>query len=442
MAIITKDILSVEQLLSNGNLTIPPFQRPYKWSVRNVIQLLDDIGRFMDTPSYRIGTIVVFKSENDELQIVDGQQRTLTFLLMLKSIMKLRVDQLQDHKLKALLESLNSKVFAPVFNNDISKQNIQTNYREIERRISIVSESYIDFFLKRCQVTYFVIDDISEAFQFFDSQNARGKDLEPHDLLKAYHLRELNESSLKSDEPELSKIVEVWEQMNTKELSGLFADFMFRVRGWSNGRSSRYFTKKDVWMFKGINIETGLNYPYVQLYKIINEYLKAGAGREFPFQLDQMIINGQFFFEMIKHYHVLSEKLKSGLPELDETAKTIMNTLDQYPERFRTGDKYIRMLFDCALLHYIDRFGTEALSDAVKKIFIWAYSLRLNYQILQLASVDNYVVREINIFYKIRNAIKHVNITALELPLVNKEFKCTNTKDIKNLFQKMQYVSN
>ena len=33
-----------------------------------------------------------------------------------------------------------------------------------------------------------VLQDISEAFQFFDSQNARGKDLEPHDLLKAYHL--------------------------------------------------------------------------------------------------------------------------------------------------------------------------------------------------------------------------------------------------------------
>lgn len=33
--------------------------------------------------------------------------------------------------------------------------------------------------------------DISEAFQFFDSQNARGKALYPHDLLKAYHLREM-----------------------------------------------------------------------------------------------------------------------------------------------------------------------------------------------------------------------------------------------------------
>ena len=31
---------------------------------------------------------------------------------------------------------------------------------------------------------------LAEAFQLFDSQNNRGKSLEPHDLLKAYHLRQ------------------------------------------------------------------------------------------------------------------------------------------------------------------------------------------------------------------------------------------------------------
>jgi hypothetical protein len=30
----------------------------------------------------------------------------------------------------------------------------------------------------------FALTDVSEAFQFFDSQNARGRDLESHDLLK------------------------------------------------------------------------------------------------------------------------------------------------------------------------------------------------------------------------------------------------------------------
>jgi hypothetical protein len=35
------------------------------------------------------------------------------------------------------------------------------------------------------------VDKVEEAFQLFDSQNTRGKELDPHDLLKAYHLREM-----------------------------------------------------------------------------------------------------------------------------------------------------------------------------------------------------------------------------------------------------------
>lgn len=37
------------------------------------------------------------------------------------------------------------------------------------------------------------VDKISEAFQLFDSQNTRGRALYPHDLLKAYHLREIHD---------------------------------------------------------------------------------------------------------------------------------------------------------------------------------------------------------------------------------------------------------
>jgi hypothetical protein len=424
MAIIQKDVLSIEQFLSNQHLSIPPFQRPYKWSVTNVIQLLDDIERFRINPSYRIGTIVVYQSEG-KLQIVDGQQRTITFLLMLRALVEL------DIELPGYVSELQKNAFKPLFNNDITKQNVQANYREIRRRLGGVGEDFVRFFLKGCEVTYFVIDEISEAFQFFDSQNSRGKDLEPHDLLKAYHLREACESEPKPDEKELGKIVEDWENTKTKTLSALFADFMFRVRGWSNGRSSRYFTKRDVWMFKGVNLNKGFQYPYVQLYKL------AAEADPFPFQLDQVIINGEYFFDMVRHYHQLI--VPAGL--LDKNAQNIMDKLDAYPERTRTGDKYVRMLFDCALLYYIDRFGEQELSGAVKKIFIWAYSLRLNYQVLQLASVDNYVIRELNMFRKIRDAVRHENITAFEMPLVNKDFKCANTEDIKNLFIQMQYVN-
>ncbi|MGC6756730.1 hypothetical protein ACP0GT_25630, partial [Escherichia coli] len=73
-----------------------------------------------------------------------------------------------------------------------SEFNLRRNYLELRRLVARpeFDEQQIDFLLNRCQVVCFVLQDISEAFQFFDSQNARGRDLAPHDLLKAFHLRE------------------------------------------------------------------------------------------------------------------------------------------------------------------------------------------------------------------------------------------------------------
>ena len=70
--------------IENVRLTIPEYQRPYKWTARNAIQLLDDIleARNSNKEVYRVGTLILHKSKNDEGQdvynIVDGQQRTIS----------------------------------------------------------------------------------------------------------------------------------------------------------------------------------------------------------------------------------------------------------------------------------------------------------------------------------------------------------------------------
>ena len=100
------------------------------------------------------------------------------------------------------------------------------------------------------------------------------------------------------------------------------------------------------------------------------------------------------------------------------------------------------MLFNCSLLYYTDKFGNVDISKAIEKIFIWAYSLRLTYQNLQLASVDNYVVQEFNIFKKIREAIYKEEITTLELPLIQEDYESEKTAEIKEMFIKMKYYAN
>ena len=75
-------------------LSIPDYQRPYKWTIKHVQQLLDDLLTHFRKQQqvYRIGTVVIHKynEENKEtkkieekLDIVDGQQRLITLSLLL-----------------------------------------------------------------------------------------------------------------------------------------------------------------------------------------------------------------------------------------------------------------------------------------------------------------------------------------------------------------------
>lgn len=70
------------------NLVIPDYQRPYRWTEENVRLLLQDIYESWKTGknSYRIGSIILYVSNDNKLNIVDGQQRVTTILLMLRAL--------------------------------------------------------------------------------------------------------------------------------------------------------------------------------------------------------------------------------------------------------------------------------------------------------------------------------------------------------------------
>lgn len=450
---LSKQIISVRELLADQSLIIPQYQRPYKWTDKNINQLFSDIATHKNKSSYRLGTIV-FHQEKNGKNIVDGQQRTITLLLAARALIKLRRCNLVRTDLKKQLSDLEGVMVNPSFTSAISKANIHKNYLEISRIVdrSDFTEDHIDFLLNKCAVVTFALNDISEAFQFFDSQNARGRDLEPHDLLKAFHLREFSTE----DESLKIKTVALWEDSETEELAALFAQYLYRIRNWSKGASARYFGKEDTALFKGVNLDTVARYPYVEQLRIVHCFVDHYNGQHerridgrtlvFPFHLDQIIINGRRFFEMTAHYQemvALFNKRPASSSQffesktLDGFAKEIIEKIDTYEGHNRTGDRYVRVIFDSLLIYYIDKFGHVEISRAIEKIFIWAYSLRLKMQAVQLASMDNYVLEQ-NLFMLIKEATRPSDFISCSLPVLTKK-NSTKTKEIEDLFQGMKY---
>lgn len=85
---------------SSRQLVIPSFQRAYSWTDEQCDELWNDIDLYFqtchdkeDAIPYFFGCIIFSEDEKTkELNIIDGQQRTITFLLLLKAI-QLRISE-------------------------------------------------------------------------------------------------------------------------------------------------------------------------------------------------------------------------------------------------------------------------------------------------------------------------------------------------------------
>ena len=111
-------------------LVIPPYQRPYKWSAKNAVQLLDDIiaAKNQNKETYRVGTLILhYDTYKSNYNIVDGQQRTITFSLLLMAF-----NDSLGNSIDFLMQSLTDDPY--------NSRNIPNNFRTLERRINNISD--------------------------------------------------------------------------------------------------------------------------------------------------------------------------------------------------------------------------------------------------------------------------------------------------------------
>lgn len=94
-----KKIGSYLDLEDSAIFSIPEYQRAYSWEIKQCDKLWQDIVDFIDSDGrdpYFFGTIIINCQDNDtKLSLIDGQQRTTTFILLCKALL-LRIIQAID----------------------------------------------------------------------------------------------------------------------------------------------------------------------------------------------------------------------------------------------------------------------------------------------------------------------------------------------------------
>lgn len=407
-------IVSINELLSM-NLIVPNYQRPYKWTYKNMVDLLSDIDEAIidskkyDDFKYRIGTIILNKeivNDKEQYNIVDGQQRIISLAILMLC--------LQNDYSCPLLE--NTK-----FKSSISKANIHNNFITARDYILKTPQFAIDLkeaLSKTIEVVLMIVDNVNEAFQLFDSQNTRGRALDPHDLLKAYHLREMSEYP-----HEMKTAVTKWEAVNSKEIRDLFNLYLFPIKNWSSGKDSYSFTTKDIDCYKGISE----NSPYT--------YAKRANNAMPFFQITEPFLAGKSFFDMVSHYLEVLSYIKE---EIDSNINLIeiKNIIDQERKpknrhEFKSaGFSYATNLFYCALLCYYDKFRNFD-ERAIKKLFTWAFMLRVDLENLGYESINKYALgregkytNSIKMFSVIKEARLHSEISNIPLRVLRTNGAC------------------
>jgi len=211
------DALSLAATLNSSEVdvyTIPQYQRPYTWNIDNYEMLWEDLmeayGEYLkvnleeETPEYYfLGPVVFVKNTvKRSYDIIDGQQRTTTFHVMLWCLYRRIVDETEKARIHQILTFLGKEPKLKVSAKDAatflkimeSSDEIEGTSRMVESanyfRTKINSltdpDSFSAFLREYTQFIVIVADDYAKAWDLFIGLNGKGEPLNPTDLVKAY----------------------------------------------------------------------------------------------------------------------------------------------------------------------------------------------------------------------------------------------------------------
>ncbi len=303
-----KTILS---LLSDyeADFLIPDYQRPYAWNQDQCQTLWDDLVNFTipnenyekfnhKKDEYFLGSIVAFKESNKH-EIIDGQQRLTTFMLILRAFHKefknrqdndginirkniekciWKYDEFENplkDELKITSEVAgddDKEEFLSILKNGNApkeyKSQYAENFRFFENKIQEMqnynprnNEFIVNRLLKNCAVLFIEAETQDSALRIFSTLNDRGLPLADADIFKSKFYKLYSDKNQKNDFiKEWKKLEEITEEIFKPQqgtpMDELFTKYMYFLRA-KNG-TTRSTTESLRNFFRGENQD----FPY------------------------------------------------------------------------------------------------------------------------------------------------------------------------------------
>jgi len=288
-----KSISSLFSEMQGSKFIIPDYQRPYKWDLEKCEILWQDLTGFFEerksNEEYYLGTIVTCRndeSNKNEVEVIDGQQRITSLLLLLRAFYsKLENSAIVDDNIVGLKNQIAPCIWDV---NQISGRVTDFNLIHIESRVAtesdndvfhsilrtgqskpnatdLYSKNYHYFFskceeyamanpihwqsfcvsiLKSCIILPIDCEKLDTALTIFSTLNDRGMPLSDSDIFKAQLYR------TKTTALEKSEFTTAWKELTeTVEEAGVSLDDLFRnyshvIRGRNGDKTKEIGLRK------------------------------------------------------------------------------------------------------------------------------------------------------------------------------------------------------
>ena len=249
---------SVRALLGDNkaDFLIPDYQRPYAWEEKECQTLWDDIFAFAfpdndcdkfdrHNDEYFLGPIVTFLNEDKRQEVIDGQQRLTTLMLLLRAFYT-RYGKMKDEKSETTRKNIEQCIWktdefdkpdmdslklesevatddAKQELKDILRTGIKTesqksqyakNYEFFQKKIDQFLDEYPSYFahlptriLNNCILLPIEAESQDTALRIFSTLNDRGKPLSDSDIFKAQFYKYYSQKGQKKE------FIDRWKQL-------------------------------------------------------------------------------------------------------------------------------------------------------------------------------------------------------------------------------------
>ena len=282
-----KDLFSAKKT----KFLIPDYQRPYAWEDDECQTLWEDLFNFSfpdnncdnfdsDSNEYFLGPIVTFKNDDGDMEIIDGQQRLTTLMLLLRAFYD-KFKNMEDDKSKKTRKQIEQclwktdefgdadkstlKIDSEVATDndkdeflDILRTGVVTggkstyakNYKFFQDKITEFTEEYVSYtpllplrIMQNCILLPIEAESQDTALRIFSTLNDRGKPLSDADIFKAQFYKYY------SDKGQKETFIKKWKELEMlcnsifpsssgSALDELFTRYMYYERAKKGIKSS------------------------------------------------------------------------------------------------------------------------------------------------------------------------------------------------------------